>query len=114
MCVPRRLAQSRCPGASLGDFDDRKRAKLIEAWQTNERINLFLIEGISEEGLRSPLSKRSPGFRGSSRSLDLLPVSVLIFQGWGIREDRNSQHQCPCDQSGGRRSGQQDGDPHLL
>jgi len=48
----------------LGDFDDRKRAKLIEAWQTNERINLFLIEGISEEGLRSPLSKRSPGFRG--------------------------------------------------
>jgi hypothetical protein len=44
----------------LGDFDDRKRAKLIEAWQTNERINLFLIEGISEEGLRSPSRNARP------------------------------------------------------
>ena len=34
------------------------RDELIEAWQTNHRINLFLIEGISEEGLRSSLSTR--------------------------------------------------------
>lgn len=30
---------------------------LIEAWYTNNRINLFLVENISEEGLRCTLSK---------------------------------------------------------
>lgn len=30
---------------------------LIEAWFTNNRINLFLVENISEEGLRCTLSK---------------------------------------------------------
>ncbi|MCH7533021.1 MAG: hypothetical protein IIB36_14880 [Gemmatimonadetes bacterium] len=34
------------------------RDELIEAWQTNHRINLYLIEGISVEGLRSSLSTR--------------------------------------------------------
>jgi uncharacterized damage-inducible protein DinB len=32
--------------------------ELREAWQTNHRINLFLIDQISEEGMRSTLSKR--------------------------------------------------------
>jgi len=30
---------------------------LLEAWRTNNRISLFLIERISDEGLRSTLSK---------------------------------------------------------
>lgn len=34
------------------------RDELTEAWRTNHRINLFLLEGISEEGLRATLSKR--------------------------------------------------------
>ena len=32
--------------------------ELLEAWRTNNRINLFLLDRISEEGLRSTLSKR--------------------------------------------------------
>ena len=32
--------------------------QLVEAWHTNNRINLFLIDGISDEGLRSSLSTR--------------------------------------------------------
>lgn len=31
---------------------------LLEAWRTNNRINLFLLERISDEGLRSTLSTR--------------------------------------------------------
>ncbi len=31
---------------------------LLEAWRTNNRINLFLIDRISEEGMRCTLSKR--------------------------------------------------------
>lgn len=31
---------------------------LLEAWRTNHRINLFLIDRISEEGMRCTLSKR--------------------------------------------------------
>ena len=31
---------------------------ILEAWHTNNRINLFLIERISEEGLRCTLSTR--------------------------------------------------------
>jgi hypothetical protein len=42
----------------VSEVDDRGRCELIEAWQTNHRVNLFLIEGISEEGLRSSLSTR--------------------------------------------------------
>ena len=30
---------------------------LLEAWHTNNRINLFLVEHISEEGMRCTLSK---------------------------------------------------------
>ena len=30
---------------------------LLEAWSTNNRINLFLIEHISDEGMRSTLSR---------------------------------------------------------
>lgn len=32
--------------------------QLTEAWQTNNRINLFLIDRISEEGMQATLSKR--------------------------------------------------------
>jgi len=32
--------------------------ELLEAWRTNHRINLFLLDGISEEGLRATLSTR--------------------------------------------------------
>ena len=32
--------------------------QLLEAWRTNNRINLFLIDQISDEGMRSTLSKR--------------------------------------------------------
>lgn len=32
--------------------------ELLEAWRTNERINLRLIDAISEEGMASTLSKR--------------------------------------------------------
>lgn len=31
--------------------------ELLEAWRTNNRINLYLIDHISEEGMRSTLSK---------------------------------------------------------
>ncbi len=34
------------------------REQLLEAWRTNNRINLFLIDRISEEGLRCTLSAR--------------------------------------------------------
>ncbi len=32
--------------------------QLLEAWRTNNRINLFLIDKISDEGMRSTLSTR--------------------------------------------------------
>lgn len=32
--------------------------ELLEAWRTNNRINLFLIDRISDEGMRCTLSKR--------------------------------------------------------
>jgi hypothetical protein len=32
--------------------------QLREAWRTNNRINLFLIDEISDEGMRCTLSKR--------------------------------------------------------
>ena len=32
--------------------------ELLESWRTNERINHFLLEGISDEGLACSLSKR--------------------------------------------------------
>lgn len=31
--------------------------ELLEAWQTNQRIHLILLEAVSDEGLRSTLSK---------------------------------------------------------
>ena len=31
---------------------------LLEAWQTNNRINLFLLDRISDEGMRCTLSTR--------------------------------------------------------
>lgn len=33
-------------------------AQLLEAWHTNNRIHLFLIEAIDEEGMKCTLSKR--------------------------------------------------------
>jgi len=33
-------------------------AELLEAWRTNNRINLFLIDHISDEGMKCTLSKR--------------------------------------------------------
>jgi uncharacterized damage-inducible protein DinB len=41
--------------------------ELLEAWNTNNRINLFLLERIPAEGLRSTLSKR--GGRDVARQL---------------------------------------------
>lgn len=32
--------------------------ELLEGWNTNRRINLWLIEGVSEQGLRCSLSTR--------------------------------------------------------
>ncbi len=32
--------------------------QILESWQTNNRINLFLIDKISDEGMRCSLSKR--------------------------------------------------------
>lgn len=37
---------------------DRMLEEILEAWYTNNRINLFLIEHISEEGMKCTLSKR--------------------------------------------------------
>ena len=34
------------------------RDELLEAWRTNNRINLFLIDTINEAGMKSTLSKR--------------------------------------------------------
>ena len=33
-------------------------AELVEAWRTNHRINLYLIDHISDEGMKCTLSKR--------------------------------------------------------
>jgi uncharacterized damage-inducible protein DinB len=33
-------------------------SQLVETWRTNNRINLFLIDRISDEGMRCTLSKR--------------------------------------------------------
>jgi uncharacterized damage-inducible protein DinB len=33
-------------------------AQLVEAWRINQRVNLTLIDGISDEGMSSTLSKR--------------------------------------------------------
>ena len=41
------------------------RDELLEAWRTNNRINLFLIDKISDAGMKSTLSKR--GGRDVSR-----------------------------------------------
>ena len=41
--------------------------ELVEAWRTNHRITLFLLEGISDAGLRCTLSRR--GGRDVSRQL---------------------------------------------
>ncbi len=32
--------------------------QLLEAWHTNNRINLFLVDRIDEEGMKCTLSKR--------------------------------------------------------
>jgi uncharacterized damage-inducible protein DinB len=37
---------------------DEMREGILEAWRTNNRINLYLIERISEEGMACTLSKR--------------------------------------------------------
>ncbi len=44
------------------------REGLREAWETNNRINLFLIDNISDEGLRCTLSRRGgPGIASDDR-----------------------------------------------
>jgi len=47
-------------------MNDAKK-ELIEAWRTNNRINLLLIDRISNEGMKSTLSKR--GGRGVAGEL---------------------------------------------
>ena len=51
--------------------------QLLEAWHTNNRINLVLIDGISDEGLRSSLSTR--GGRDVARQFAHLH-NVRIYQ----------------------------------
>lgn len=51
--------------------------ELLEAWRTNERINLRLIETISSEGMRCTLSKR--GGRDVSRQFAHLH-NVRVWQ----------------------------------
>jgi len=41
--------------------------QLVESWQTNNRINLFLVDNISPEGMKSTLSKR--GGRSVARQM---------------------------------------------
>ena len=60
----------------MASFEESMRDELIEAWQTNHRINLFLIEGISEEGLRSSLSTR--GGRDVARQTDRLLFQTIL------------------------------------
>ena len=51
--------------------------QLLEAWHTNNRINLVLIDGISDEGLRSSLSTR--GGRDVARQFAHLH-NVRVYQ----------------------------------
>ena len=51
--------------------------QLLEAWHTNNRINLMLIDGISDEGLRASLSSR--GGRDVARQFAHLH-NVRIYQ----------------------------------
>ena len=44
-------------GKLPGDMDDAL-DQLLEAWQTNHRINLLLIDRISDEGMKATLSTR--------------------------------------------------------
>jgi uncharacterized damage-inducible protein DinB len=37
---------------------DNEEEQLVEAWRTNNRISLFLIDHISDEGMKCTLSKR--------------------------------------------------------
>lgn len=42
----------------VSEADVALRTQLVEAWMTNQRINVFLLEGISEDGLGATLSTR--------------------------------------------------------
>lgn len=44
--------------ADSGPAPPELAAELVEAWRTNQRINLFLIERISDQGLACSLSSR--------------------------------------------------------
>lgn len=48
-------------------MDERMKKELIEAWRTNHRINLLLLEKIKPEGMTCTLSKR--GGRGVAGEL---------------------------------------------
>ena len=55
--------------------------ELIEAWRVNNRINLFLIDHISDEGMRCTLSKR--GGRDVCRQFaHMHSVRVWKLQNW--------------------------------
>ncbi|MCH7703713.1 MAG: hypothetical protein IIB61_01260 [Planctomycetes bacterium] len=49
------------------DKTSKMKKELIEAWRTNNRINLLLIERISNDGMKSTLSVR--GGRGVAGEL---------------------------------------------
>ena len=63
---------------------DPAREQLIEAWRTNNRINLFMIEKISREGMKCTLSKR--GGRDVARQFAHLHF-VRIYQLEGRAKD---------------------------
>jgi uncharacterized damage-inducible protein DinB len=63
---------------------DPRRDELIEAWRTNNRINLFLIDKISREGMKCTLSKR--GGRDVARQFAHLHY-VRVYQLEGRAKD---------------------------
>jgi hypothetical protein len=52
--------------------------QLLEAWRTNNRISLFLIDHISDEGMKSTLSKR--GGRNLSGGVSSRQAQAPLFQ----------------------------------
>lgn len=51
------MAEKSGPGTVGGMHDSGGREQLLEAWRTNNRINLFLIDRISAAGMKCTLSK---------------------------------------------------------
>ena len=55
---PRRAGKPLTQDHNVAESEARMRVELVEAWLSNQRINLYLLEGISERGLRCSLSTR--------------------------------------------------------